>query len=45
MKTKQQILEWLDKQPWKGEFYEAAVLSNRACKISYNTNLLILAFD
>lgn len=45
MKTKQEILEWLDRQTWKWEFYEAAVLSNRACKISYNTNLLILAFD
>lgn len=45
MKTKEQILRWLDKQPWKCEFYEAAVLSDRACKISYNTNLLILAFD
>ena len=22
MKTKEQILEWLDKQPWKNEFYE-----------------------
>ena len=45
MKTKEQILAWLDRQSWKWEFYEAAVLSNRACKISYNTNLLILAFD
>lgn len=26
MKTKEQILEWLDKQPWKGEFYEATFL-------------------
>lgn len=26
MKTKEQILEWLDKQPWKGEFYEEAFL-------------------
>lgn len=45
MKTKEQILRWLDKQPWKCEFYKAAVLSDRVCKISYNTNLLILAFD
>lgn len=45
MKTKEQILRWLDKQPWKCEFYEAAVLSDRACKISYNANLLIIAFD
>lgn len=40
MKTKEQILRWLDKQPWKCEFYEAAVLSDRACKISYNENLM-----
>lgn len=45
MKTKEQILRWLDKQPWKCEFYEAAVLSDIVRKISYNTNLLILAFD
>ncbi len=25
MKTKEQILEWLDKQPWKNEFYENCV--------------------
>lgn len=28
MKTKEQILEWLDKQSWKSEFYEAAFLSD-----------------
>lgn len=26
MKTKEEILAWLDKKPWKGEFYEAAFL-------------------
>ena len=30
MKTKEQILEWLDKQPWKSEFYEEFFL-NRLC--------------
>ena len=40
MKTKEQILAWLDKQPWKYEFYEAAVLSDRACLINYNKNFL-----
>lgn len=27
MKTKEQILEWLDEQSWKNEFYEAVFLS------------------
>ena len=40
MKTKEQILAWLDRQPWKYEFYEAAVLSDRACLINYNKNFL-----
>lgn len=40
MKTKEQILKWLDKQPWKGEFYEAAATSNRASIISYSEDLL-----
>ncbi len=40
MKTKEQILRWLDKQPWKSEFYESAVLSNRVCKINYNENFM-----
>lgn len=31
MKTKEQILAWLDRQPWKYEFYEATVLSDKAC--------------
>lgn len=26
MKTKEQILAWLDKQPWKDEFYKAIFL-------------------
>lgn len=40
MKTKEQILRWLDKQPWKWEFYEAVVSCNKACKIVYNENLM-----
>ena len=40
MKTKEKILAWLDRQPWKYEFYEAAVLSDRACLINYNKNFL-----
>lgn len=26
MKTKEEILKWLDKQAWKSEFYEAVFL-------------------
>lgn len=44
MKSKEQILEWLDKQPWKGEFYEAAFLVGNF-PMCYNANLLLCAFD
>lgn len=43
MKTKKQILAWLDKQPWKGEFYEAAFLCENQKRV-YNANFLISAF-
>lgn len=39
MKTRKQIIEWLDVQPWKNEFYEAIVTSNRADMILYSVNL------
>nr|DAE42626.1 MAG TPA: Putative platelet activating factor [Caudoviricetes sp.] len=39
MKTRKQIIEWLDAQPWKNEFYEAIVTSNRAGMILYSVNL------
>lgn len=44
MKTKEQILDWLNKQPWKGEFYESAFL-NRESTISYDKNFLFNAFN
>lgn len=44
MKTKEQILTWLNNQPWKYEFYEAAFLSKMAGKIEYNTNFIAKAF-
>lgn len=44
MKTKEQILEWLDKQPWKGEFYEASFF-NHEVPISYNVNFICMPFD
>lgn len=44
MKTKEQILEWLDKQPWKGEFYESYFLSQENT-ISYDKDFLFNAFN
>lgn len=43
MKTKEQILEWLDKQPWKYEFYEA-MFHHENPKRVYDANFLISAF-
>jgi hypothetical protein len=43
MKTKEQILEWLNQQPWKGEFYEAAFLCENSKRV-YNESVLIYAF-
>lgn len=44
MKTKEQILDWLDKQPWKGEFYEASFF-NHEVPITYNVNFICVPFD
>lgn len=44
MKTKEQILEWLDKQPWKSEFYEEAFLNGDKYQISYDEDFIIGAF-
>ena len=44
MKTKEQILEWLDKQPWKGEFYENVFLNGSKYQIFYNEDFIIGAF-
>ena len=44
MKTKEQILEWLDKQPWKGEFYEEVFLRGSRGQIFYNEDFIIGAF-
>lgn len=43
MKTKEQILAWLDRQPWKYEFYEA-MFHNEKPKRVYNESFLISAF-
>lgn len=44
MKTKEQILEWLDKQPWKAEFYEAVFLYGTE-PIHYDSFFIGKAFD
>lgn len=44
MKTKEQILDWLDKQPWKGEFYEASFFDH-VNSIAYDENFIYGAFD
>lgn len=44
MKTKEQILEWLDKQPWKNEFYEE-FFKNDSKAICYNENFIRYAFN
>lgn len=43
MKTKEQILAWLDKQSWKDEFYKAIFLYGNPKRV-YNVNFLISAF-
>lgn len=45
MKTKEQILEWLDKQPWKGEFYEEVFLNGSRYQIFYDDAFIIGAFS
>lgn len=44
MKTKEQILKWLDKQPWKNEFYEE-FFKDDSKTICYNENFIRYAFD
>ena len=44
MKTKEQILEWLYKQPWKNEFYEEVFLHGSKYQIFYNEDFIIGAF-
>lgn len=43
MKTKKQILEWLDKQSWKNEFYENCV--KYGAYPTYDGDFIITAFD
>lgn len=43
MKTKEQILKWLDKQPWKNEFYENCV--KYGAYPTYDEDFITTAFD
>lgn len=45
MKTKEQILKWIDAQPWKAEFYEAVFKYGSANKISYDCCFISHAFS
>lgn len=44
MKTKEQILKWLDKQTWKSEFYEETFI-NRLGQTFYDEHFICTAFD
>lgn len=44
MKTKEQILKWLDEQPWANEFYKAAFF-DRGFPIIYDEYFICGAFD
>ena len=43
MEPKEQILEWLDKQPWKNEFYENCV--KYGVYPTYDEGFINTAFD
>lgn len=44
MKTKEQILKWLDEQPWKGEFYEAVFTLRADLNLDYDEAFIFGAF-
>lgn len=44
MKTKKQILEWLDKQSWKNEFYENC-FKHRIAEYEYSEDFIITPFN
>ena len=44
MKTKEEILEWLDKQRWKAEFYKAVFLYGTE-PMHYDSFFIGKAFD
>lgn len=44
MKTKEQILKWLDEQPWKNEFYEAVFTLRTDLNLDYDEAFIFGAF-
>lgn len=45
MKTKEQILDWLDEQPWANEFYKTVFTLHVNSSLSYNESFILNAFD
>lgn len=45
MKTKEQILDWLDEQPWASEFYKTVFILRVNSSLSYNESFISNAFD
>ena len=45
MKTKEQILDWLDEQPWASEFYKTVFTLRVNSSLSYNESFISNAFD
>lgn len=45
MKTKEQILDWLDEQPWASEFYKTVFTLHVNLSLSYNESFISNAFD
>lgn len=44
MKTKEQILKWLDAQPWANEFYKAVFMLRETLNFSYSNKFIFGAF-
>lgn len=45
MKTKEQILKWLDRQPWANEFYKAVFMLRETLNFSYSNKFIFGAFS
>lgn len=45
MKTKEQILDWLDEQSWANEFYKTVFTLRTNSSLSYNESFISTAFE
>ena len=45
MKTKEQILDWLDEQSWASEFYKTVFTLRVNSSLSYNESFISTAFE